>query len=105
MAPIDNLTFIQNIRDRATYDSEDPDAVTYTVPSDVDAPDFLSYGPSFFTLASQLKGNVTLGLNRQLNNISNSLQAAQVAQNSMSNLFAVELGNEPECGSFSPESI
>jgi len=55
------------------------------------------YGPAFFELADQLGGDVTLGLNRQLNNQTNSLEAAQRAAETMSNLFAIELGNEPDC--------
>jgi len=57
----------------------------------------LTYGPSFFTLASGLSGQVTLGLNRRLNNEDNTLTAAQQAAGVMNNLMAIELGNEPEC--------
>ena len=84
-------------RDRATYDANLASAVNYTVSSPLDAPASLTYGPSFFTLASQMRGEVTVGLNRQLNNQANSLAAAQRAQSSMGNLYAVELGNEPDC--------
>ncbi|KAI0785550.1 hypothetical protein C8Q75DRAFT_775360 [Abortiporus biennis] len=83
-------------QDRATYDPNLPSAVNYTVASPADAPTTLTYGPSFFTLASQMKNNVTVGLNRQLNNQPASLAAAVQAKNIMSNLFAIELGNEPE---------
>lgn len=72
-------------------------AVNYTVASPADAPDSLTYGPPFIQLAAQLKGQVTLGLNRQLDNQSASLAAAVLAKKSMPNLFAFELGNEPEC--------
>ena len=88
-------------RDRATFDPHLTSAVNYTVASPVDAPDSLTFGPPFITLASQLKGQVTMGLNRQLNNQSASLAAAVLAQQKMPNLFAIELGNEPECLSFS----
>lgn len=71
--------------------------MNYTVASPADAPDSLTYGPPFITLASQLKGQVTLGLNRQLDNQSASLAAAVLAKKNMPNLFALELGNEPEC--------
>lgn len=71
--------------------------MNYTVASPADAPTTLTYGPRFLTLASQMRGPVTLGLNRQLNNQSASLAAAQLAKQSMDNLFAIELGNEPEC--------
>ncbi|KZV75142.1 glycoside hydrolase family 79 protein [Peniophora sp. CONT] len=85
-------------QDRATYVASQSDAVDYTVASSGDAPTTLTYGPSFFTLASQLadKPDVTIGLNRQLNNQANSLQAAQKAKSAISNLYAVEVGNEPD---------
>ena len=67
--------------------------------SPADAPVSLTFGPQFITLASQLKGNVTLGLNRQLDNQAASLAAAKLAKQQMRNLFAIELGNEPECQS------
>ncbi|KAF8584898.1 glycoside hydrolase family 79 protein [Ramaria rubella] len=83
-------------QDRATYNASEPLAVRYTVSDPTLAPDSLTYGPSFFTLASQLKGDVTIGLNRQLNNESNTLAAAQQAVRTMGNLISIELGNEPE---------
>ncbi|EPQ57604.1 hypothetical protein GLOTRDRAFT_59073 [Gloeophyllum trabeum ATCC 11539] len=83
-------------QDRATYDPDLKTAVDYSVDDPADAPSALTYGPAFFTLASQLKGDVTVGLNRQLNNISNSLTAALQAKASMPNLLSIELGNEPD---------
>jgi len=83
-------------QDRASYDASSSSAVTYTVDSPIDAPASLTYGPSFFTLAAALPGQVTVGLNRQLNNESNTLAAAVQAKSVMSNLLAFELGNEPE---------
>ncbi|CAL1708072.1 unnamed protein product [Somion occarium] len=83
-------------QDRATYNPTLSTAVNYTVASPADAPASLTYGPSFFSLASQMKGDVTVGLNRQLNNQAITLQAAQQAKQSIGNLFAIELGNEPE---------
>ncbi|KAH9895067.1 glycoside hydrolase superfamily [Cubamyces lactineus] len=83
-------------QDRATYDPNLQTPVNYTVASPADAPTTLTYGPSFLTLASQLKGEVTVGLNRQLNNQANSLAAGSRAKQSMGNLFAIELGNEPD---------
>ncbi|KAJ8497180.1 hypothetical protein ONZ51_g677 [Trametes cubensis] len=83
-------------QDRATYDPNLQIPVNYTVASPADAPTTLTYGPSFFTLASQLRGEVTVGLNRQLNNQANSLAAGSRAKQSMGNLFAIELGNEPD---------
>ncbi|EIN07042.1 hypothetical protein PUNSTDRAFT_121271 [Punctularia strigosozonata HHB-11173 SS5] len=83
-------------QDRATYNPSLSSAVNYTVASSADAPTSLTYGPSFFTLAAGMKGDVTIGLNRQLNNQANSLQAAQQAKSVMGNLYAFELGNEPD---------
>ncbi|KAI0768691.1 glycoside hydrolase superfamily [Trametes elegans] len=83
-------------QDRATYDPNLQSAVNYSVASPADAPASLTFGPSFFTLASQLKGDVTLGLNRQLNNQANSLAAGSRAKQGMGNLLALELGNEPD---------
>lgn len=46
-----------------------------------------------------MKGDVTIGLNRRLNNQANSLAAAVQAEKVMHNLLSIELGNEPECTS------
>ncbi|TFY70569.1 hypothetical protein EVG20_g2440 [Dentipellis fragilis] len=90
-------------QDRATYNAQLSTPVNYTVASSGDAPTSLTYGPQFFTLASQLQGDVTVGLNRQLNNQVNTLQAAQQAKSTVHNLLALELGNEPDLyGSGSP---
>lgn len=83
-------------QDRATFNATEFLAVRYTVPDPTQAPLALTYGPSFFHLASRLKGDVTVGLNRQLNNETNTLEAAQKAMSSMHNLLSIELGNEPE---------
>jgi hypothetical protein len=80
------------------YDPALATGVNYSVASPADAPLTLTYGPGFITLAGQLKAReVTLGLNRQKNNISNTLAAAKLANATMKNLYAIELGNEPEC--------
>lgn len=84
-------------RDRATFDPTLPVAVNYSVASPADAPASLTFGPPFITLASQLNSSVTLGLNRQLNNQSATLAAAVLSTQTMRNLYAIELGNEPEC--------
>ena len=84
-------------RDRATYNSSLQTAVNYTVASPADAPTTLTYGPSFFKLANGRKRDVTIGLNRQLNNQANSLSAGAQAKSSVSGLLALELGNEPDC--------
>ncbi|OJI95828.1 hypothetical protein ASPVEDRAFT_48145 [Aspergillus versicolor CBS 583.65] len=82
-------------QDRATYDASSPDAVTYSVDDPADAPETLTFGPSFMTLASEYAGSVVLGLNRRLNNIENTISAASLAVSEMGNLNAIELGNEP----------
>lgn len=45
-----------------------------------------------------MEGDVTVGLNRRLNNQANTLAAAVQAKKTMANLLSIELGNEPECG-------
>ncbi|CZS96294.1 uncharacterized protein RCO7_04959 [Rhynchosporium graminicola] len=81
--------------DRATYDASSSAPVTYTVSKPGDAPASLTFGPSFMSLANTYGGKVTLGLNRRLNDQKNTLAAAAKATSSMSNLEAIELGNEP----------
>lgn len=49
------------------------------------------------TLAGEYAGSVVVGLDRGKNQISNTIAAAKVAVSEMSNLLAIELGNEPEC--------
>ncbi|KAJ5557381.1 beta-glucuronidase [Penicillium frequentans] len=82
-------------QDRATYDASSSAAVTYTVAAAGDAPDSLTFGPPFVALAADYDGDVTLGLNRRLDNISNTIAAAKLAVEEMDNLYAIELGNEP----------
>ncbi|KAF7523279.1 hypothetical protein PCG10_006683 [Penicillium crustosum] len=82
-------------QDRATYDSSSTEAVTYTVASAGAAPETLTYGPSFISLAAEYAGEVIIGLNRRLDDISNTISAALLAQSKMENLYSIELGNEP----------
>ncbi|KAJ6089810.1 hypothetical protein N7467_005026 [Penicillium canescens] len=82
-------------QDRATYDASSTEAVTYTVASSADAPQTLTYGPSFISLAATYAGKVIIGLNRRLDNISNTISAALLVQSNMDNLYSIELGNEP----------
>lgn len=89
-------------RDRATYDSSLTEAVTYTVASAGAAPETLTYGPSFISLAAEYAGEVIIGLNRRLDDISNTISAALLAQSKMENLYSIELGNEPNCRSLIP---
>ncbi|KAI7784944.1 hypothetical protein LA080_008343 [Diaporthe eres] len=83
-------------QDRAQYDPATSAYVVYTVASPADAPASLTFGSSFMTLANTYGGSVVVGLNRGKNNISNTIAAAKVAVSGMSNLLAIELGNEPE---------
>ncbi|OHF04681.1 hypothetical protein CORC01_00152 [Colletotrichum orchidophilum] len=83
-------------QDRATYDAATSAYVVYSVANAADAPASLTFGPNFMKLAATYAGNVTLGLNRGKNNINNTIAAAKVAVQEMGNLFAIELGNEPE---------
>lgn len=84
-------------RDRATYDASSSSAVTYSVASSGDAPTTLTFGPSFFSLASEYEGKIIIGLNRRLDDLDNTVAAAIEASSTMSNLHAIELGNEPNC--------
>lgn len=86
-------------QDRARYDPSTSAYVVYHVASAGDAPQTLTFGPKFMTLASTYGGSVVLGLNRGKNDIANTIDAAKVAVSEMSNLLAIELGNEPECRS------
>lgn len=83
--------------DRATYNPSQSESVTYTVSSPGDAPASLTYGPSFISLVGRYAGSAILGLNRRLNNLSNTIAAATFAQANMNNLYSLELGNEPNC--------
>lgn len=93
------MDYAELARDRATYDPSSSDAVTYTVASTNDAPETLTYGPSFISLAATYAGNVIIGLNRRLDDISNTIAAALLVQDKMNNLYSIELGNEPNCQS------
>lgn len=84
-------------QDRALYDPTTSAYVVYTVAAATDAPDSLTFGSSFLTLAGKYGGSVVVGLDRGKNNITNTISAAKVAVSQMGNLLAIELGNEPEC--------
>lgn len=83
-------------QDRALYDPNTDAYVVYSVADPRDAPASLTFGPRYMALAGQYPGQVTLGLNRGKNQIENTIAAARSAVNQMSNLYAIELGNEPE---------
>lgn len=84
-------------RDRATYDASSSQQVTYTVANAGDAPSTLTFGPSFMSLAGTYGGKVTIGFNRRLNNLANTVAAAAKAVDQIGSLHAIELGNEPNC--------
>jgi hypothetical protein len=84
-------------RDRATYNASSTKAVTYTVASTTDAPESLTYGRSFISLAADYEGEVIIGLNRRLDEVSNTISAALIVQSEGDNLYSIELGNEPNC--------
>lgn len=71
--------------------------MTYSVSDPADAPSTLTFGPSYISLAATYGGSVTLGLNRRLNNLPNTVSAAALAYDQIGNLNAIELGNEPNC--------
>ncbi|KAL3444835.1 hypothetical protein BJX65DRAFT_310425 [Aspergillus insuetus] len=79
-------------QDRAVYNSSLASATNYTGTS---LPTYLSFGDSFIELAASYNGSVILGLNRRLNDVNNTIAAAELALSEMRNLYAIELGNEP----------
>ncbi|KNZ59988.1 hypothetical protein VP01_1631g5 [Puccinia sorghi] len=92
-------------QDRAVYDPKQTQPVSYTLPPGKQVPEKLSFGPRFIDLASQLKGPTTIGLNRRSGDQENVGLAALNAVQQMKNLYAIELGNEPEYwGRSSPEA-
>ncbi|GAB7358991.1 hypothetical protein MBLNU230_g5064t1 [Neophaeotheca triangularis] len=82
-------------QDRATYDPSSSEAVTYSVDDPDDAPMTLTFRPSYFDLVNEYQGQIHIGLNRRLANLNNTIQAAEYAVSTVSNLEAIELGNEP----------
>ncbi|KAJ5205099.1 beta-glucuronidase [Penicillium cinerascens] len=82
-------------QDRATYNASSNQAVTYSVSNPSDAPMTLTFGPPFISMAADYHGETIVGLNRRLDNLSNTIAAATLAYDEMKNLYAIELGNEP----------
>ena len=77
----------------------DPDLskpVNYRVNDPKDAPQNLTYGPSYIDLAAALPNPITLGLNRRLNYLDDITAAAELAYKKIPTLYAIELGNEPD---------
>ncbi|OCF73199.1 hypothetical protein I204_06429 [Kwoniella mangroviensis CBS 8886] len=83
-------------QDRALYDATLTSPAQFVIPTPGGAPLNLTYGPSFFDLAEGLKRPVVIGLNRRLNQLNNTIAAAKQAVKTVSGLFALELGNEPD---------
>ncbi|TVY24801.1 Beta-glucuronidase [Lachnellula hyalina] len=83
-------------QDRADYNPSTSAYVVYSTSSATGVPTILTYGPSFIDLAAAYKGRVTMGLNRGHNNITNTILAAKYSKSKMTNLYAIEAGNEPE---------
>ncbi|KAL3492086.1 hypothetical protein BJX62DRAFT_236520 [Aspergillus germanicus] len=59
-------------------------------------PDSFWYGPLFYEILAQYPGDIVFGLNRGLDNLSNAILAAEYATKMLPNLYALELGNEPD---------
>ncbi|KAI7958245.1 hypothetical protein MJO29_006462 [Puccinia striiformis f. sp. tritici] len=83
-------------QDRAVYDPNETLPVRFTLPPGQLVPLTLTFGPRFIELASRLKGATTIGFNRRLADVNNVGLAALAALQKMKNLYAIELGNEPE---------
>lgn len=83
-------------QDRALYDGEQKAPSSYKLQPGVHVPKQLTFGSNFIELAASLKGPTTLGLNRESNNFTNVAEAIAQALLKMDNLYAFELGNEPE---------
>ena len=100
------------VRDEATFDPTLKEPIEYSVSNPSKSPASSIYGPSFIKLAGSYPGSVVLGkiqrnkpsvhsiswylgLNRGGDNLTNTIEAAKVANAEMRNLHALELGNEP----------
>lgn len=81
---IGQYTLLTIRRDRATYDSSSTEAFMYAVPSAGAAPDSPTYGLDgpffFFFLAASYAGEVIIGLNRCLDDISNTISAGRASR-------------------------
>ncbi|TVY39070.1 Beta-glucuronidase [Lachnellula subtilissima] len=100
-------------QNRADYNASMSAYAVYSTSSATGVPTILTYGPSFIDLAAAYKGRITMGdypatnyflnsankiigLNRGHDNITNTILAAKYCKAKMTNLFAIEAGNEPE---------
>lgn len=85
----DKALFDPNLSTAVTPGVNFSEAGTATLPTRSD-------GPQLLELVASHGGNVVFGLDRGRNNLSNSISAAIAAKAHLSNLYASELGNEPE---------
>ncbi|KAH7000895.1 hypothetical protein EDB80DRAFT_810009 [Ilyonectria destructans] len=84
-------------QDRATYDPKLKGYVSYHVDHLSDAPMSLIYGPRFFNLISEYGAQTTIGLNRALDNRTNTWAAVmELNKRAGKHVEAIELGNEPD---------
>ncbi|KAI5307316.1 hypothetical protein KEM56_000023 [Ascosphaera pollenicola] len=85
-------------QDSAVYNASLPSAISYRWPDSTHkgVPLDLQFGKEYIALASKYDGPVTFGLNRRMNNLSNTIEAARLARSGLStNFHAFENGNEP----------
>ncbi|CAH7686947.1 family 79 glycoside hydrolase [Phakopsora pachyrhizi] len=83
-------------QDRAAYDPNLSVSIKNNLTKNSLVPNNITYGPKYFQIANQLDGPTTIGVNRRENNLNNTINAVQEALRSVKNLYAIELGNEPE---------
>ncbi|KAL4767147.1 hypothetical protein BDW60DRAFT_220775 [Aspergillus nidulans var. acristatus] len=82
-------------QDRATYDPDFEGYVSYVNEDPLVAPMELTYGPKFWDLIRKLL--IFEGFNRGDNNRSNTFTAVvEAKKRALTNLAAIELGNEPD---------
>lgn len=86
-------------RDSAVYNSSLSSPISYRWPDSTHkgVPLDLQFGKQYISLASQYDGPVVFGLNRRMDNLSNTIEAAKIAREGMPNFRAFEIGNEPNC--------
>ncbi|KAJ0426845.1 hypothetical protein BJY00DRAFT_306836 [Aspergillus carlsbadensis] len=84
-------------QDRATYDPDFEGYVSYINEDPLVPPMEVTYGPRFWDLIPEYGGETILGFNRGDNNRSNTFEAVvEAKKRALSNLAAIELGNEPD---------
>ncbi|KAL2836299.1 hypothetical protein BJY01DRAFT_252030 [Aspergillus pseudoustus] len=84
-------------QDRATYDPDFDGYISYINDDPLVAPMELTYGPKFWDLIAKYDTESMLGFNRGDNNRTNMLSAVlEARRRAGSQLWAVEIGNEPD---------